>query len=617
MAARVFSLDELASRIAIHLLTMSPKSTLALALTCQALKIPALRALWKTQHSLNSLIRSVVPIDMLCFSFPGRSGLLLLVNPLPLASRDISYSSTLKTPQGLTRPLTTQELNMLKRYASWMRRLVMKEWEFLEDITRLVLPPSNGTPPAIPFHLRELDWWLNETNFSFLPTFLSPYLTTIVITTATPVHPTPMVDIGPWDKLPDEVVPTMSSAIKLFPSSPQIVCLKLGVGPETRLTEEVSTFVLGCGEALQEFTTNVVLSTQAIVHLMKLPNLRTWTTEQGPPQVADLIHHGIADDVTSLFPSLWDLDLRSEVAFEWLSLFEAAKSRNPPWILAGGSMPSVTYHHPSIPIDSSLVSRFLPFTELVELRLRMKCDYYGPCKSHFTDEDVESLVTALPKLEAVTLGESPCDDDTCPTTIRSLLSFSTHCAKLRYLNIHFCTANLRADMLDLLGNAYSQGQHSKPKSALKSLVTQDIPIELYGYDPGLISIGMLVIFPSLTEFVSESPSWYQLEVLVGSLRRNSGLAGLTEGFMRLLNDVRELGENGLATTYSAVSSCFILVQLVRVNGSARLLTLSLVLIRRTQSRVSFAVRFRRTTRVGDPRTLGENIARFFQIFLKE
>lgn len=152
-----------------------------------------------------------------------------------------------------------------------------------------MLPSSDGTPPALPLHLQELTWRLNETNVSFLPKFISLHLTTIAITTDALRLRTQTYE--PWHKLPGEVVPLMCSAIKMFPSSPKIVCIKLGVGPETRLTEEFSAFTLGCGESLREFATNVVLSTQAIAHLMKLPNLHAWTTEQGPPHVADLIHH--------------------------------------------------------------------------------------------------------------------------------------------------------------------------------------------------------------------------------------------------------------------------------------------------------------------------------------
>ena len=381
---------------------------------------------------------------------------------------------------------------------------------------------------------------------------MSPHLTKIVITTDELTHPNEAV--GSWHKVPDEVMPVIYLAIGMLPPSPRIVCLKLGNGPEARLTEEISAYVLRCGDSLQEFATNVVLSTQAIVHLMKLSNLRSWTTEQGPPQVADLIHHGIPDAVVSLFPSFKTLDLRGEVALEWLSLFEAANGRSPPWIMAGDSLPIINYHHPSLPIDSSFISRFIPFTGLVELRLRNECTYGGPCASRFTDEDVECLAIALPKLEALTLGEWPCDSDTCPTTIRSLLSLSIHCPKLRYLNLHFRTTNLRADILDLLGDAYSQGLHLRPKCVLRTLVTQDMPLNLSDYDPVLVSIGLLMIFPSLDMFVASPSVWTQLGFLVKvfGLVRTTILV-MTEQLMECLSQARE-SVDGRVPAPSAVRS---------------------------------------------------------------
>ena len=275
---------------------------------------------------------------------------------------------------------------------------------------------------------------------------------------------------------------------------------------------------------------------------MKLPNLDAWTTEQGPPQVSDLIRHGVPDGVTSLFPSLTTLDLRSRVAFEWLSLFEAAKGRTPPWIMAGDSLPMINYHHPTLQIDSSLVSRFLPFTGITELRIMTDCTIRGPCISQYTDEDAEGLAIALPKLEALTLGESPCSAGTCPTTIRSLLSFSIHCTKLRYLNIHFRTATLRADMWDLLGDAYSQGLHLRPKCALTTLVTQGMPLELSDDDLSFILMGMLMIFPSLGEFVSRrSSAWAELDFMVkgfGPFREKIGFK--TEQLMKSIALTRAL-----------------------------------------------------------------------------
>jgi len=212
-------------------------------------------------------------------------------------------------------------------YASWIRKLEVREWGLSEELTRLVLPSPDGTPPTLPLHPRELDWQLSETNLSFLSKFLSPHLTTIVIITGRAFLPETAELLL---KLPSEVLPVILSAIKLFPPSPRVVCIRLGMEPETRLTEEFSSFALGWGEELQELATNVLLSTQAIVHLMKLPNLWAWSTEQGPPQVADLIRYGVPDGPFSLFPSLKMLHLRGGVALEWLSLFAATKTRTLP-----------------------------------------------------------------------------------------------------------------------------------------------------------------------------------------------------------------------------------------------------------------------------------------------
>ena len=88
MASRVFNLDELASRIAIHLLAISPTSTVALALTCKALEVPALRELWGTRGSLSFLIMRVLSTDAWGFTFPPGTELSLLVSSTFL---DIRY----------------------------------------------------------------------------------------------------------------------------------------------------------------------------------------------------------------------------------------------------------------------------------------------------------------------------------------------------------------------------------------------------------------------------------------------------------------------------------------------------------------------------------------------
>ena len=124
-----------------------------------------------------------------------------------------------------------------------MRKLDMREWGLSKRTTRPVVPAPDGTPPVLRFHLRELNWWLNETNLTFFPEFLSPHLKRIAIFTNPVVAP--HVAVEPWDeKLPDEAVPKMRSAIKKFPSSLQSLYIYLGGVPETRLTEDISAFIL-------------------------------------------------------------------------------------------------------------------------------------------------------------------------------------------------------------------------------------------------------------------------------------------------------------------------------------------------------------------------------------
>ena len=88
MAARVLKMDELATRIATHLFAISPGGPVALALTCRALEVPALRVLWEAQpFSFNKLIMRVLSTEAWCFVFRGNSDRCLLVSLLSLIYR--------------------------------------------------------------------------------------------------------------------------------------------------------------------------------------------------------------------------------------------------------------------------------------------------------------------------------------------------------------------------------------------------------------------------------------------------------------------------------------------------------------------------------------------------
>ena len=82
MTARVFKVDELATRIATHLVAISPAATIALALTCKALEVPALRAFWGVRLcSLNNLIMRLLSTEVWHFVFQGDDRCLLVSLP--------------------------------------------------------------------------------------------------------------------------------------------------------------------------------------------------------------------------------------------------------------------------------------------------------------------------------------------------------------------------------------------------------------------------------------------------------------------------------------------------------------------------------------------------------
>ena len=109
MATRVFKVDELAAQIATHLLAISPKSTVALAMTCRAIEVPALRTLWETRASLSFLFMRILPTSAWGFNFlrqtdyddddpdAGYDDLCLLVSPLSSSSQHPAYLLITKT----------------------------------------------------------------------------------------------------------------------------------------------------------------------------------------------------------------------------------------------------------------------------------------------------------------------------------------------------------------------------------------------------------------------------------------------------------------------------------------------------------------------------------------
>ena len=168
--------------------------------------------------------------------------------------------------------------------------------------------------------------------------------------------------------------------------------------------------------------------------------------------------------------------------------------------MARNSLSNLAYIHPTLIVNSTLLSRLVPLTDLVWIFTGIGCLIRGTtCRSRFTDQDVEALAVALPRLEYLTVGEWPCYANTCPTTVLSLLSLSVHCTSLKHLNIRFRTMNLPVDVIAMLDYACSYDLYQRPKYVLETLVTGD-QIPVFGDNELVVSMGMATILPSLERF---------------------------------------------------------------------------------------------------------------------
>ena len=157
-------------------------------------------------------------------------------------------------------------------------------------------------------------------------------------------------------------------------------------------------------------------------------------------------------------------------------------------------------------LNSTLLSSILEFQNLVVLSMDTYCPEEGGCGFHLTDDDMENLAAAIPRLKILQIG-LPCRFNFCNTTVASLLSIYTHCLDLESLEIYFNTLTIVEDMQCLL--SMSSG-YDKAKCRLWDLVVGYILLGVGKEDIELIMMGFKVIFPCLTDFADYCGHWWKL-----------------------------------------------------------------------------------------------------------
>jgi len=242
-----------------------------------------------------------------------------------------------------------------------------------------------------------------------------------------------------------------------------------------------------------------------------------WTRTSARPQCPPLTSQ-------FFFPSLQRITLRHFAASGWVKFLadgivqRISTNTGPKPRSAAPHLIQLYCYHVAV-LDVTFLSHFRVFRNLSILTIRSSCSYGTRCTFGLTDDDVGHLAMELPGLNELSLG-TPCADNTCRTTVISLLALSTYCKGLRELCIHFNTRNLARDMRQSLHHHLRRNSHPPSRCPLAVLNVGSAPLagEALGEEVFPTLAGLVDIFPKLQR-IAYSPlrsswSWRQLDTQI-------------------------------------------------------------------------------------------------------
>jgi hypothetical protein len=315
------------------------------------------------------------------------------------------------------------------------------------------------------------------------------------------------------------------------------------------ITDAVSTLLLKCNPGkLRRFYVRTALSNEAFIHATQLPNLEVFFIKTGLGNETEL---GVPLP-TSTFPSLESLEIdatdttrppllrtiadiqsktfrRLKLEFpvqEWGTFFPAMLVA----IQHSGSYQTLTKFSITpdgrFNVDTAFIRPLLFLTQLTDLDIEIHCGRQCPFK--LSDQDIEELVKALPKLESLCLGSNPCSRP-ANNTIRTLVSIATHCKHLFELVIH---TNVEAVIDGVSQHGGRGGSHTSgdPLSTfvecpIRSIIFGPCFIPDEGRGAIVFAITLLRLFPRLSELgvypptLESYPLWETVEELITTCGR--------------------------------------------------------------------------------------------------
>ena len=270
---------------------------------------------------------------------------------------------------------------------------------------------------------------------------------------------------------------------------------------DSPLTEEASEVVYKLPNL---HSLSVVIERETPLPSASLPNLTklitTCDNEDNWPQVFHGATFGKLESVMFF--------LQSEQIGDFLGTFErVALSSSVQNTLSTFYLSTVCSWNPKY-------SSLLPFTQLVYLVLKFSCD--GGCSSTVDDDTVISLSRAMPNLETLELGNTPCGQITGGVTTKGLLALAHHCPNLYTLCVHLRVASLSEPPV-IPGMVRNAGpEASWTGCALTQLVVGAIPVPEGSVI--IIALTLLRIFPQLHYIASNVKRWEEVKDAISRFR---------------------------------------------------------------------------------------------------
>ena len=261
-----------------------------------------------------------------------------------------------------------------------------------------------------------------------------------------------------------DIDPALTTIVSLLPTM-YLEDLNLNIPSPSIPIATLSGVVRRLSPCFRELSTWSSFSGAAWAHLASLPKLE-WL------RVSDTPHTEISKSIPheTAFPALRRMEIKaSSVHKHWSSFFSLLESSALKEVTVGtgrsnqdNDVPgqvitaileaklqrSVRYltFSGSDPTDLTSLSYLGRFSSLNTLRWTTRCQLLRQCVSPLTDSDIEQLASGLPQLVTLWLGHSSCKSSHHKTTIKSMISFSTHCPSLDGLCFPCDLTNISEDV---------------------------------------------------------------------------------------------------------------------------------------------------------------------------